>query len=216
VKDFVEKLQQERIVVVIRGAQVHTLEQTLQALYEGGLRIFEVTVEATHAMTALASLRGQLPADALIGVGTVLDAETADAAIAAGAQFIVSPILQEEVYRASQAQQVPCILAGMTPTEIYRAYRLGCPAVKVFPASVVGAAMLRELGGPLGQIPLYPTGGMTLNNARLFLEAGAIALGVGSSLVHQDWISQGNWQALRTEAAKWVQCCTPFGRARAV
>ncbi len=193
------------MIVVIRDAQPATLGSLLDALYGGGLRLFEVTMEAPNALDAFASVRDQLPQDVLLGAGTVLDAETAAQAIAAGAQFVVSPILLKDISDVAYAHSVPCMLGGMTPTEIYTAYRYGCVAVKVFPASTVGPNFLRELRGPLGFIPLYPTGGITLENAPAFLEAGAVALGVGSALVNKEWVQRGDWAALRQEVSQWAK-----------
>lgn len=203
--NFLEALQRERIVVVIRGAESSTLAQALRALYEGGLRIFEITVEAPGAIDALSSVRQQLPEDALLGAGTVLDAGTAALTVAAGARFIVSPILSLEVCHAARAHGVPCMLGGMTPTEIHTAYQYGSEVVKVFPASTVGATFMRELKGPLGFIPLCPTGGITIENAGAFLEAGAVAVGVGSALMKKEWVQHGSWDALRQAASAWAK-----------
>ena len=201
---FLEALRRERVVVVIRGATPETLAQELRALYEGGLRIFEVTMEAEGALSALQSVRASLPSDALLGTGTVLDAPGAALAIDAGARFIVSPILREDVCSVARVRGVPCVLGAMTPTEIFRAHRIGCEVVKLFPASTLGPGFLHELQGPLGFIPLYPTGGITLENAGAFLDAGAIAVGVGSALMKKDWVQSGNWEALRQAAAHWA------------
>jgi|SRR5579884_225157 2-dehydro-3-deoxyphosphogluconate aldolase/(4S)-4-hydroxy-2-oxoglutarate aldolase len=177
--NFLESLQHERVVVVIRGAVLATLGQELRALYEGGLRIFEITVEAPGAIDALASVREQLPQDALLGAGTVLDVGTASLVVAAGVQFVVSPVLLKDVCQVARAYGVPCVLGGMTPTEIHEAFQHGCEVVKVFPAATLGVEFVRELKGPLGFISLYPTGGITLENASAFLDAGAVAVGVG-------------------------------------
>jgi 2-dehydro-3-deoxyphosphogluconate aldolase / (4S)-4-hydroxy-2-oxoglutarate aldolase len=200
-----ETFARERVVVVIRGAEASTLGSVLRALYEGGLRIFEVTVEAAGAIEAFSSVRAQMPNDALLGVGTVLDAGTASLVIAAGARFVVSPVLLKDVCDVALAHGVPCVLGAMTPSEAHAAYRSGCEVVKVFPASAVGPGFIRELRGPLSFIPLYPTGGITFENADTFLEAGAIALGVGSALVKKAWVERGDWDALRGEAAAWAR-----------
>jgi 2-dehydro-3-deoxyphosphogluconate aldolase/(4S)-4-hydroxy-2-oxoglutarate aldolase len=204
VSRFLDTLQQERVIVVIRGATVDTLQTQLQALYEGGLRLFEVTLETPVTIDALASIRGIFPDDALIGVGTVLSAQTAVVAIAAGAKFVVSPVLQSEVYQAAHSRNIPCMLGGMTPTEIYTAYQLGCETVKVFPASSLGVSFIRDLQGPLRDIPLFATGGITLEQAELFLQAGAVAIGVGSALMRRHWIEQHDWPALKAEAKHWA------------
>ncbi len=201
---FLEVLQRERVVVVIRSAESATLGQELRALYEGGLRVFEVTFETPGAIDAFSSVREQLPDDALLGAGTVLDPGTASLVIAAGARFVVSPVLLKEVCQVARAHGVPCVLAGMTPTEIHAAFQCGCEVVKVFPASMVGPGFMRELKGPLGYIPLYPTGGITLENASAFLDAGAVAVGVGSALVKKAWVEHGDWEALRREASAWA------------
>lgn len=203
--NFLETLRRERVVVVIRGAEAATLEHVLHTLYEGGLRIFEITVEAPGAIDAFSSARNFVPQDALLGVGTVLDARTASLAVMAGAEFLVSPILLKEVCDEAQAHGLPCMLGGMTPGEIHTAYQYGCEVVKVFPASTLGPGFLRELRGPLGFIPLCPTGGITLENAHAFLDAGAAALGVGSALVKKEWMRRANWNALREAASEWAK-----------
>lgn len=202
--NILEMLQRERVVVVIRGAEAATLGQELRALYEGGLRIFEITVEAPGAINALSGMREQLPQDVLLGAGTVLDPGTASLVVAAGAQFVVSPVLLKDVCQVARAHGVPCMLGGMTPSEIHAAYQCGSEVVKVFPASTVGPGFLRELGGPLGFIPLYPTGGITLENASAFLDAGAVAVGVGGALVKKQWVERNDWSALRREASAWA------------
>ena len=202
---LLETFTRERVVVVIRGAEASTLGAVLRALYEGGLRIFEITVEAPGAIEAFSSVCAQMPDDALLGVGTVLDAGTAALVVAAGARFVVSPVLLKDVCDVALAHGVPCVLGAMTPSEVHAAYRSGCEVVKVFPASAVGPGFIRELRGPLGFIPLYPTGGITLENADTFLEAGAVALGVGSALVKKAWVERGDWDALRGEAVAWAR-----------
>lgn len=202
--EIVDTLRRERVVVVIRGAEVETIEREIRALHEGGLHVFEITMEAPEALGALARARRTLPEDALLGAGTIFNANTAASALDAGSQFVVSPIVRKDVARLVVARGAACMLGGMTPTEIYEAYELGCEAVKVFPASAVGPAFFREMRGPLGDIPLYPTGGITLENARDYLNAGALALGIGGALVKREWVESGQWDALRDEARKWA------------
>lgn len=202
--EILDALRRERVVVVMRGTSAETVEHELSSLYDGGLRVFELTMEASGALAALARARRILPPDAVLGAGTVFTTETASTALDAGARFVVSPIVRRDVARLVIVHGAVCMLGGMTPTEIYEAYELGCEAVKVFPASAVGPGFLRELRGPLGHIPLYPTGGLTLKNARDYLDAGALALGVGGALMKREWIGSGNWDALREEARKWA------------
>jgi 2-dehydro-3-deoxyphosphogluconate aldolase / (4S)-4-hydroxy-2-oxoglutarate aldolase len=204
VGELLDTLRRERVVVVIRGAEVATIEREVSALYEGGLRIFEITMEAPEALDALASLRRALPKDAVLGAGTVFTPATASNAMEAGASFVVSPVLRRDVAQLVLSRGVPCLLGGMTPTEIYEAHELGCEAVKVFPASAVGSGFFREMRGPLGFVPFYPTGGITLGNAKDYLDAGAVALGVGGALVKREWVASGHWDALRDEARQWA------------
>lgn len=199
-----EELRRARVVAVIRGAQSDKIVPEAQALYAGGLRAFEVTVEGRGGVHALEKAREQLPDDALVGAGTVLDGATAAQVIAAGAQFIVSPIVRRSVIRIARAHGVLCILGGQTASEIHRAYELGSDVVKVFPAVTLGPQFIRELRGPLGFIPLLPTGGITLENVGAFLAAGAIAVGVGGALLNADWVRQGNWEALTAETRTWI------------
>jgi 2-dehydro-3-deoxyphosphogluconate aldolase / (4S)-4-hydroxy-2-oxoglutarate aldolase len=172
-----------RVIAIGRRLDPTAIPAIGEALVAGGIRAFEITMDsagATGAITALA--RRFTPEELLVGAGTVLDVERADAACAAGARFLVMPHLDREVLAWAVEHGVPVFPGALTPTEIVEAWRAGATAVKVFPASAVGPAFIRELRGPLREVPLIPTGGVTVDDAGAFLSAGAVAVGLGSWL----------------------------------
>lgn len=191
-----------RLVAIVRGARPADFPSILEALYEGGVRAVEVTLNSPDALTLLATASSFWGDRLLLGAGTVMDATSVHDAVSAGARFIISPHLDPSVVSASLAAGVISIPGAYTPTEIVAAYRLGAHIVKVFPASI-GPAYLRDLRGPLPHIPLMPTGGVTLSNIKAFALAGAVAFGVGSALV--DTSGPIDFSALRARAADFVE-----------
>lgn len=191
-----------RLVAIVRGARPEDFPSILEALYEGGVRAVEVTLNSPDALTLLATAASFWGDRLLLGAGTVMDAPSVPAAVDSGARFIISPHLDTSVVAASLAAGVISIPGAYTPTEIVAAYRLGAHIVKVFPASI-GPAYLRDLRGPLPHIPLMPTGGVTLSNIKAFALAGAVAFGVGSALV--DTSGPIDFSALRARAADFVE-----------
>lgn len=179
-----------RLIVVLRRIEpMERLVSTVRELIEMGARIFEVTMDASEAGAALLAVRQGLSASdggCLVGAGTVRTPEQLEAAIAAGADFGVSPILDTAVLSAALAANLPFIPGAYTPTEADAAWRAGATFVKLFPASSLGPSHLRELRGPLGEIEVIPTGGIDAGNAAAFLAAGAVAVGIGSALVQGD------------------------------
>jgi 2-dehydro-3-deoxyphosphogluconate aldolase/(4S)-4-hydroxy-2-oxoglutarate aldolase len=140
----------------------------------------------------------------LVGAGTVLDAGTAADVIAAGADFVVSPITDRDMIMACREADVLVVPGAFTPTEIVAAWRAGADIVKVFPATSLGAQFFRDLRGPLPHIRLMPTGGVTLENAREFLEAGACCVGIGTALLDKKMIDADDWEALASRARRLV------------
>lgn len=191
-----------RLVAIVRGARPADFPSILEALYEGGVRAVEVTLNSPDALSLLATASSFWGDRLLLGAGTVMDATSVADAVSAGARFIISPHLDPSVVSASLAAGVISIPGAYTPTEIVAAYRLGAHIVKVFPASI-GPAYLRDLRGPLPHIPLMPTGGVTLSNIKAFALAGAAAFGVGSALV--DTSGPIDFSALRARAADFVE-----------
>jgi len=170
------------IVAIVRRPSVDPV-RCVRNLFEAGIRLVEVTMDTPGAAQILGSLRLEVPSNALLGAGTVTDIARAQAALAAGASFIVTPNLSLDVIRFAHDHGLPIIPGAMTPTEIFNAAAAGADYVKVFPASALGPSYFRELRGPFAEIPLIATGGVTLENAREFIRFGVDALGIGSSLI---------------------------------
>ncbi|MFT8320284.1 MAG: bifunctional 4-hydroxy-2-oxoglutarate aldolase/2-dehydro-3-deoxy-phosphogluconate aldolase [Bacillus sp. (in: firmicutes)] len=180
---MLQEIKNRGITAVIRDITEDNAIDLAEALRKGKVTILEITMENPHAVKAIKKLvdfykKGEV----IIGAGTVLNAETAKRAIEAGAEFIFTPTVQEDVIKVAKNNGKTCILGAMTPTEINQAYNLGADAVKVFPANVVGIDFIKGIKGPLPHIPLLPTGGINVDNIRDYLDAGAIAVGIGSNL----------------------------------
>jgi 2-dehydro-3-deoxyphosphogluconate aldolase/(4S)-4-hydroxy-2-oxoglutarate aldolase len=191
---------ESRLVIVARRLTSETL-RTLTTLSDDPREVvFEITMDSETAAQDISQLR---EAGATVGAGTVLTTDQAEAALAAGAEFLVSPYLDEDLVSWSASQGVPICPGALTPTEIVRAWNAGSAAVKIFPASVAGPQLIRELRGPLGHIPLMPTGGMNADNVTGFIDAGAVAVGVGG------WLTGASadempvrWESLKKAVAR--------------
>ena len=157
-----------------------------------------------RAIELIAEIAPMLPADFLFGAGTVLDADTVHRAAGAGAQFIVSPVFRREVIRAAHAEGVPVMPGCFTPTEILEAWDMGADLVKVFPATSVGPGYLKDIRGPLPQVKLMPTGGVSIDNAGDWLRAGAVAVGVGSAIVDTKAIAAKQFNVIADNARRIV------------
>lgn len=157
------------------------------------------------ALDAINEASHKLGDEAIIGVGSVLDPETARMAILAGAKFVVGPVLNREVIKMCQRYTIPCIPGAFTPTEIITAWEAGADVVKVFPATKLGPSFFKDILGPLPQVRLTPTGGVNLETAGEFIKAGASFVGVGSALVNKKLIAEKNWEEMSALAAKFIQ-----------
>lgn len=174
-------IAEARCIAIVRASSANEAISIGGALIEAGLKVVEVAYTTPSAATAIASLRSAYPA-ATVGAGTVLDAMAAYTAVDAGARFLVSPVVAEEVLRAGHRYGVAVIPGASTPGEIQTAMELGAEAVKLFPASTFGTGYLRAIATALPHVPFVPTGGITVENARSWLETGAMAVGVGGDL----------------------------------
>jgi 2-dehydro-3-deoxyphosphogluconate aldolase/(4S)-4-hydroxy-2-oxoglutarate aldolase len=185
--NVVDRIRAIGIIPVVRAASSDEAFAAVDAIRAGGIPILEITLTVPGAVSVIADLTRRLGDDALIGAGTVLDADAARACIDAGARFVVSPALDVPTIETCIALDVPVFPGALTPTEIVTAWKAGATAVKVFPAGAVGgAAYLKSVKAPLPQIELIPTGGVSLKTAADFIAAGAFALGVGADLVSGD------------------------------
>jgi len=189
---------------IIRIQTAEDLLAIAGALHRGGLNCLEITMNTPGALRAIESAREKLP-QVLLGAGTVLDAISAREAILAGAQFLVTPTVKLDVLEVAHRYGVPAIIGAMTPTEILTAWEAGADMVKVFPASILGPKYLQEIHGPLPQIPLVPTGGITAENAGEFIRAGAVAVCVGSWLVDKKAVAEGRFEVLTERARQLVE-----------
>ena len=202
---WLSTLQAQRAIAVVRAPSFELGMQMAIAVAQGGMTLIEITWDSDRPTELISQLRDKLP-DCQIGAGTLLTRSALQDAIAAGAQFLFSPHLNLDLLQQAVSAQVPMIPGALTPSEIVAAWQAGATCVKVFPVqSVGGADYIRHLRSPLGQIPLVPTGGVTLENAKAFLQAGAIAVGLSGGLFPQQAIVQQNWAAIRQQAAGLMQ-----------
>ena len=187
---------------MIRTASGEEARRVSEALLAGGVDVIEITMTVPGALDVIDELAGAFGDDVVLGAGTVLDAETARAAILAGAEFIVTPALSEDAVRLTKRYGKIACPGALTPTEIVQAWEAGADLVKVFPVDCMGgASYIRALRGPLGQVETVPTGGVTLANGAAYIKAGATALGVGGALVDKKALAEGKFDAM-TELAK--------------
>ena len=175
------RLLQHKIIAIIRGVQPDGVLPIAEALFEGGVKALEITLNSPNAYEVIKQVSYKWGAHMLVGAGTVLDASAALKAIDAGAQFIISPSYDRATIEATKKENKVSIPGAFTPTEIVTAHAVGADLIKVFPA--LSPAYIRDLRGPLSHIPLMPTGGVNLENITAFQKAGAVAFGIGNSLV---------------------------------
>lgn len=200
--DVLSAVQADRVVAVVRAPGVADPAALAAALSEAGIRAVEFTFTIPDALGAIEKAAA---AGALVGAGTVTEPEQAKEAIAAGARFVVSPVLVPEIVPPCREAGVPVFLAGFTPTEVAAAVAAGADAVKLFPASLGGPRYVRDLRGPFPDIRLIPSGGVDEGNARDFLDAGAVAVFAGSGLVRPEEAAEGKHEAIARRAASFVR-----------
>ncbi len=175
------QILEHKIVAILRGIKLKDIVPVSEALYLGGIRVLEITMNSARPMAAIEEAVDKLGEKMVIGAGTVLDPETARSAILCGAKFILSPTVDKDTIKMCRRYGAVCVPGAYTPTEIIAAYSAGGDIIKVFPAN--SPAYLKDIAGPLPHIPLLPTGGVNLENIREFKKAGAVGFGLGGSLV---------------------------------
>lgn len=200
--NVVEKIKKNGIVAVIRGPKPDHIVAIAKALRDGGVKTLEITMETSNALSMIERVNAELGEEVIIGAGTVLDPETARAAIMAGARFIFSPTVNLETIKMTKKYGAISIPGALTPTEILNAYENGADIIKVFPANVFGPHYLKDIHGPMPQIPLMPTGGINLANIGDYVRAGAVALGAGSSLFNSKEETTQDYYSKLTEKSK--------------
>jgi 2-dehydro-3-deoxyphosphogluconate aldolase / (4S)-4-hydroxy-2-oxoglutarate aldolase len=202
--EIISLLTDPGIIAIVRAQQSAQVVPLFEALIAGGVRAIEITMTTPNALAAIREAREKLGERALVGVGTVLDANTCRAAIAAGAEFVVSPIGRTELVPIAHAAGCPIMLGAYTPTEAQIAHEAGADFVKLFPADNLGPTYIKALRAPLPHLRVVPTGGIDLHNIADFLKAGCAALGVGSSLVSAKVLQEADWPELTRRAAALV------------
>jgi 2-dehydro-3-deoxyphosphogluconate aldolase/(4S)-4-hydroxy-2-oxoglutarate aldolase len=204
------------IVAVVRSPDSVQLVEVTRALADGGVSVVEITMTVPGALDVVRAVRQALGDRLLLGAGTILDPETARAALLAGAEFLVAPTVNRDVIRLCQRYDKLVMPGAFTPTEILSAWEAGADVIKVFPAEVVGPPFFKALRGPLPQVRLMPTGGVDLNTAADFLRAGACCLGVGSQLVEPKAVAGRDFDRIRDLARRYIEIVKQVRNQRSV
>ncbi|MBI3884608.1 MAG: bifunctional 4-hydroxy-2-oxoglutarate aldolase/2-dehydro-3-deoxy-phosphogluconate aldolase [Opitutae bacterium] len=199
----IARLKAEKVIALIRADNSASLLDCARALSAGGLNCIELTMTTPGALELCAQVARELP-QVLLGLGTVLDAETARRGIAAGAKFIVTPAVRPTVIAVGKELDVPILSGALTPTEAYAAHELGADVVKIFPAEYFGPAYIRSLKAPFPHLEFLPTGGVTPETVGEFLKAGAFATAAGSALVSPAALKAKDWPAITARAREFV------------
>lgn len=205
-REILNRLLNEKIVAIVRLDNGDDLLHVAEALLAGGIRTIEFTMTTPGALDMILMASKQFGNDILMGAGTVLDPETARAAILAGSDFIVTPTLNVDTISLCRRYGKPIMPGALTPTEILTAWEAGGDIIKIFPASQVGgAAYIKAVLAPLPQVRVAPTGGVNADNAAEYLAAGAVGIGVGGNLVSKDAVQNKDWQSITKEAKRLVE-----------
>jgi len=203
--DDLNRVLSSGIVAVIRAASGEVLGDVAEALLAGGVDCMEITFTVPKALRVLEAVADRLGDKVLLGAGTVLDPQTARSALLAGARFIVAPTVNLRTIELCKRYTALVMPGAFTPTEILTAWEAGADVVKVFPSEITGPAYLKAVRAPLPQVRLMPTGGVNLQTAAEFLNAGACALGIGGSLVSAEAIKNRDWSGIESLAKQYVQ-----------
>jgi 2-dehydro-3-deoxyphosphogluconate aldolase/(4S)-4-hydroxy-2-oxoglutarate aldolase len=203
--EVLDRLMGDGLVPVIRADSSDTALRIADALIAGGIRTLEITMTVPDALTAIRAIADRLGREVLLGAGTVTGREMAEAAVDAGAEFLVTPCLVADVIAVARSRGVAVLPGALSPTEVFTAWSLGGDVIKIFPASNAGgASYLKALKGPFPQIPLCPTGGVNLQTIADFVKAGAVAVGVGGELVSKAAIDAGDFGRITSLAKQYV------------
>lgn len=203
---ILQRIRSLGLVPVIRAVSAEDAMRAIEAICGGGVNVFEITMTVPGAVPLIEQVIARFGDDAVVGAGTVYDADTAERCIQAGAQFVVGPSFDAGVITVCRRHGVAVMPGALTPTEVVNAWAAGADVVKVFPCGAVGgASYIKALKAPLPQIELMPTGGVSLETAAAFITAGAFALGVGTELVNMDALREGNAAQLTVRARQFLQ-----------
>ncbi len=200
-------LKRQGFVPILRTDDMDTLLKITEAVVKAGVRVMEYTMTTPGLLDNLSDIRSRFP-ELLIGVGTVMRSADARTAIVNGAEFIVSPVCVTEIAHVVKDHDRLLMLGAFTPTEIWQAHNVGSDVVKIFPANICGPGYIKDIKGPLPDVELFMTGGIDVSNAREFLDAGAVAIGLGGSVFKKDWIKNQEWGKITLALSEAVKVCT--------
>lgn len=203
--DVFGRIKEIGLIPVVRATSPEEALVAVEAIRAGGIPILEITLTVPGAVGVIRALAEKLGDDAIIGAGTVLDAESARQCIDAGARFVVSPSLDIPTIDACKKLGIPVFPGALTPTEVVTAWKAGADAVKIFPANAMGGpSYLKSLKAPLPQVAMIPTGGVSLANVADFIAAGAVAVGIGADLVDLAALKRGDSAAVTEKAKQYM------------
>jgi 2-dehydro-3-deoxyphosphogluconate aldolase/(4S)-4-hydroxy-2-oxoglutarate aldolase len=203
--DKLNLIRETGVIAIMRAQNPDQLIAAADAIKKGGVRVIEVTMTTPGALNVIAEAAKRYGQEVLFGAGTVLDPETARSAILAGAGFVVAPTLNLAVIALCNRYGIPVMPGCFTPTEMLTAWEAGADMIKLFPAEVGGPGLIKALLAPLPQLQIVPVGGVDLNTAAAFIRNGAVALGVGGSLINQKLLDAGDMDELTRRAAAFVE-----------
>ena len=203
-QDFFNK---QPIIGIIRGFEYDKVSQVVSTVINGGLKNIEITLDSPNALQSIKNIKKSIGPSMNVGAGTVCKMEELEAALEAGAQFIVSPITSEPMIVKCKTLGVPIFPGAFSPTEIHRAWELGATMVKLFPANQLGPSYIKNIMAPLSDIKILATGGITPDTLLDYHQAGATGFGVGSSLFNKSKIAKKDWAWLEQETRKFVELC---------
>jgi len=200
-----QRIESAGLIAVIRADSADTAVDVCRALLAGGVQVLEIAMTTPGALRAIETVAAEASDQTVLGVGTVLDAQTARDAVSAGAGFVFAPNVDVSVIEAVRALDRAVVPGALTPTEIALAHRAGADLIKLFPANYFGPKYIKDIHGPLPEVRIVPTGGIDLNNAAQWLEAGAVAVGVGTSMIRKDLVRDRQWAQLQAVAGQYAQ-----------
>jgi 2-dehydro-3-deoxyphosphogluconate aldolase/(4S)-4-hydroxy-2-oxoglutarate aldolase len=210
-EQVLDRIAQDWIVAVVRAETNEQALKIAEALHAGRVRCIEITFTCPDAPAIIRALAEKGASDMLVGAGTVCTREQAAAAIDAGAQFLVSPGLAEEVIEVAKTRNIAMMAGAVTPTEVMAAARLGADVIKLFPGSLFGPAYAKALAGPFPKLKFMPTGGVSLENLKDWKAAGVVAVGVGTELVQKEAVAAGRYELITNRAKAFVEAAQRAG-----
>ena len=213
-KQVLDAILECGIAAVVRAESAELALKAVEAVRKGGLNVIEITFTVPGALDIIRELASKAGEDVVLGAGTVLTPQDAHNAVDAGARFIVSPNTDIATIEMAKRKGAAVFPGALTPTEIITAWQAGADVIKLFPANLVGPSYIKDLHGPFPQISFMPTGGVDLDNARDWLDAGAVALGVGSTLVNKKLMAEGKFEEITSRARKFKEIVQEFRSER--